>query len=160
MKTKKILFVITILFGFAIILTTSCAKEEDNDDDEGTNSCSGYISVKATGEVNADYCLDKLLNYDATELNVTDKNDDTYNLFVKMIDGLKVGTFNCGSSYNGGYVELNFHGNNNEFYGSKSGTLTITRVDQNTLEGSFDVICNGYNNKKDVHLIGDIKYKK
>ena len=159
MKTKKLFYVIAILFGFTIILSTSCTKEEDNDDD-GSNSCSGYISAKATGEVNADYCLDKLTNYDGTELSVANQSNSTYNIFVKMINGLKVGTFNCDGSYNSGYIELNLHGNTSEFYGSKSGTLTITKVDQNTLEGTFDVTCKGYNNKKDIHLVGKINYRK
>lgn len=66
------------------------------------------------------------------------------------------GTYNCGQG-NPGFVELIYEaidGNEQEFYKSQSGTLTITQVDANHFIGSFDVVALGYYGHESINFKG------
>jgi len=160
MKIKKIMFLAFISIGMMTLMSTTCEKISD----EPTN-CSGIASGTASGEVSASYCFDNLSTYDfidqdhvlffAHELSTEAGIQISYYEYQGVPP--KTGTFQCGSDNGGGYIQLITPGHE-EFYNSVSGTLTITNITDNSFEGSYDVTCEGYYNKKTITLKGTFSW--
>ena len=154
-----------LVFLLAAMLSSTSCNKDDDETDEGNSSCNGYVSASISGAIDATICLDRYVSYinnsnETVTLTVGETNSITYSMFIQARDNFGgTGTFSCGMNEKG-YVELDIHGDNSEFYKSTSGTLTITKVDASSFEGKFDVTCKGYNNGKEVKLTGWFKYNK
>ena len=153
MKIKKFMFFTGLLLALVTLMSSECNKDATDP------SCDGYASATATGEVSNTFCFDTLyqFNYDgesvsfgAGQTGVTHYGMD---FFISPCSG--TGTYNCGIDQPGG-LELIIHGDNNEFYKSQSGTITITKIDNSHVEATFDVVTAGYYNNKTVNLKGSV----
>lgn len=162
MKTKK-LFLYVLFIGFiSLVFSTSCQKEEDSPD---STACEGYVKLETSGFINSNYCFDRLVSYDYTahdnaKLWVGQNSSTTYSFDFSVIDNGNfqgVGTYDCGKD-KPGYVEFIIHGDGGDFYKSSSGTLTLTKVDEDNVKGSFDVVAKGYDNNETVNLKGTFEY--
>lgn len=164
MKVRKILLLIFVSIGLMTLMSTTCEK----DDPDNPGDCSGIASASATGEVNSTFCFDEQLhfNYEEGDLiffGCKQNGDPIYTLTVSVntygVNGdpglLVPGTYDCGAD-GAGYVEMDMHGEDNEFYKSKSGSVTITEMSESTFKATFNVITEGYNNGGIVTLSGTV----
>ncbi len=161
MKAKRFLLMAGAVLMMVTLMSTTCSKTDDPQNPD----CSGYIQATATGNINQSYCFDDNPQY------VYDEENERLNFSaIVTIDGViygcdvsvmpfTVGTQNyvCGFDVPGG-VELILHGDNQEFYQSQSGSLTITEADATHLKATFNVVTKGYNNGKTVNLQGSVNY--
>ncbi len=147
------------------VLTTSCEKDES----DNPESCTGIASAQATGEVSINLCFneEKHFNYEQGSLiyiGCIQTGDPIYSLTVSVNtyglagvpDLLVPGTYSCDidDSESAGYVELVVHGDENEFFKSQSGTVTITEMSDNSFQATFNVVTKGYNNGGTLSLSG------
>lgn len=162
MKLKRFVFVFFIAIGLVSLMSTTCSKDDQNDPNGGT--CTGSVSAKTTGNLTADYCFDVLVSYEyvtnqSLSLVCRQDGDPIYSCSISLNASngnfTGPGTYNCGFD-EVGYVELDIHGNDNEYYKAQSGTITITEVDETHFVGSFSVSTIGYYNGKTVSFTGTI----
>ncbi len=162
MNVRKILLVFGLITGLLTLMSASCNKDEG--DDPGS-SCTGYVSATATGEINTTLCTNAFVSYSyipGESLSFVTRQDGEpiYSITIQLrsyagtISG--VGTYSCGLD-EVGYVELDIHGDDSEFYKAESGTLTITQLSETNIEASFSVVTKGYYNGKIVNLNGTAK---
>jgi hypothetical protein len=162
MKTTKTFYLSVLTVMFVFLLNASCQKDDNTG---GNDTCNGVISVKASGALDDNICFINSSDFGYTENErvylSASGNNQTYGFDVSVVanDGTFTGpgTYNCGQDQPG-FVELVIHGNENEFYKSISGTITITEVDQNRFKGSFNVEAKGYYNQQGVTLSGTFNY--
>jgi hypothetical protein len=159
MDLKKMMTFLGMLVGALMLMSASCNKDES--DDPG-GSCTGYVSATASGELNATLCMEALVSYDYVDgesLSFITRQDGEpiYSCTIQLrsyagpITG--VGTYNCGLD-EVGYVELDIHGTDNEFYKAQSGTLTVTQLDATNFQATFNIVAKGYYNGKTLNLSG------
>lgn len=165
MELRRILLFVGVIIGMTILMSTKCEKDDDPD---GPGSCTEVASASASGEISGNYCFDQQLhfNYEAGDLiyfGAKQNGNPIYTLTVSVNtygiggeSGLLVpGTYGCGQD-DAGYVELIVHGETNEFYKSKSGSITITEMSDNTFKATFNVVTEGYNNGGAVNVSGTV----
>lgn len=155
-----------LFFGLAIglitLMSTTCKKSDPDEPDP--NTCSGYITASATGNLTANFCFDKLAEYiyvpgETVSFITNQEGEPFYSCHIQLnsyngaFNG--AGTYNCGFE-EVGYVELVVHGTDNEFYKAQSGTITITQVDDTHFKATFNVVLVGYYNEKTVNFSGTI----
>ncbi len=159
MELKKLMAFLGLTLGVLMLMSASCNKDES--DDPG-GSCTGFISATATGELNATLCMEALVSYDYTEgeslsLIARQDGEPIYSCTIQLrsyagpITG--VGTYTCGLD-EVGYVELDIHGAENEFYKAQSGTITVTQLNATNFQATFNVVTKGYYNGKTLNLSG------
>lgn len=158
MKISKVVFLIAIALGMMTLMSTTCSKTEDGD----PAGCSGYVNATASGTVSENFCFDALTTFTYepnSYVTLWARESDTdigFDCQLSSDNGaaLVPGTYNCGPG-EVGFVELIFEGDNgNEFYKSKSGTLSVTQADANSFKGSFSVTCVGYYNGESINFSG------
>lgn len=163
MNTRTLSFFSLLLLGLYLLSATSCNKK----DDDNASECTGPAQINVTGAVTGNYCLQDVTSFsydDHIEINIILNNGggESVMLFARVGyagEGLNpgAGTYQCGDD-NPGYVQLGYHGANQEFYNSVSGTLTITSVSASSLKGSFSVTAEGYYDSQTVNVTGTIDY--
>ena len=154
-----------VLMGLALSFVTLMSSQCNGTDNPPDPDCSGYIQATATGNVNQSFCFDDNPQY------VYDEENERLNFSaIVTIDGViygcdvsvmpfAPGTQNYACSFDDpGGVELILHGDNQEFYQSRSGSLTITEADATHLKATFDVVTKGYNNGETVNFKGSVSY--
>lgn len=164
MNFKKIILFTCVVIGLTTLMSTSCEKEDSEDPSE----CNGIAWATVSGELNTDFCADQQLhfNYEAGDLiffGAKQNGDPIYSLTVSVntygVDGqsglLVPGTYQCDED-GAGYVELDMHGVDNEFYKAKSGTVTITEMSESTFYATFNVVAEGYNDGGIVNITGGV----
>ena len=154
-----------VLMGLALSFVTLMSSQCNGTDNPPDPDCSGYIQATATGNVNQSYCFDTNPQYVYDEENERVSFSATVTIegviyacdlsAVPFVAGTQ--NYSCGPD-NPGFVELILHGENNEFYQSQSGSLTITEADATHLKATFNVVTKGYNNGKTVNLQGSVNY--
>ncbi len=163
MKTRKLFYLLGLSIAMVTLMSTTCQKNDTPDDND---NCDGIVSLKVSGALDENLCFKEGADYGYTEnerayLSVGFGGNVTYGFDVSVVanDGsfTGAGTYNCGPDQPG-FVELVLHGDENEFYKSQSGTITITEVDQNTFKGTFNVEAKGYYNEQSVTLSGSFNY--
>jgi hypothetical protein len=162
MNFKKLLFNFTLIAGLTILMSTTCKKDEPNDP---SGNCDGYASANASGQISTSLCFNALVSYQYTadeslSFVARQDGDPTYSINIQMTSGNGAfngpGTYSCGFDAPG-YVELDIHGSDDEFYKAQSGTITITTVDNTHFNATFNVVTVGYYNEKTVNLSGTVK---
>lgn len=165
MKLRRVLLFVGIIFGMTTLMSTSCEKDDDPND---PGSCTEVAYAIATGEVSGNFCFDQQLHFNYEEgsliyFGAKQNGSPVYSLTVSVntygINGdpglLVPGTYTC-SYGEAGYVELVVHGESSEFYKSKSGSITITEMSDNTFMATFNVVTEGYTNGGAVNLTGTV----
>ena len=152
---KKIMIVLGLAMGLITLMSSQC-----NDSEPDNPDCVGIVSATASGNVNGNFCFDKIVEYnfvanESVNLSVTKEIETKYSCFVSVIPFNGTGTYNCGNG-EPGYVELVFHGEESEFYKPQSGTITVTQVDDTHFKATFDVVLAGYYNNKTVNFTGTV----
>ncbi|PLX10204.1 MAG: hypothetical protein C0598_10960 [Marinilabiliales bacterium] len=154
MKIKKLLFLVVISVGIMTLMSTTCDKVED------PAGCSGVASATATGEISQSFCFDEVTSftYDPeNRLSFWAKETSTdygfdFSIYAQNDQSITPGTYQCGPD-NPGFVEL-ITAQDGDFYKSQSGTITISSANQTSMSGSFNVVCEGYYNKKTINFSG------
>jgi len=162
MRFRQILFFFTLVLGMFVLMSGSCNKNETEDP---SGSCTGYVTATATGAFTSNLCFDVLVSYSyvpGESLNFVTRQDGepTYSCTIQLNSGN--GSFNGPGTYACGfdevaYVELDIHGTDNEYYKAKSGTITITQIDEAHLSATFNVVTEGYYNAKSLNFSGTVK---
>ena len=161
MKTRTLSFLSLLLLGLYLLSAAACNKK----DDDNASECTGPAQLSVSGAVTGNYCLQEVTSFsydDQVEINIilNDGGGESVMLFASVGgEGINVGpgTYQCGGE-NPGYVQLGYHGTNQEFYNSTSGTLNISSVSASSLKGSFSVTANGYYDNQTVTVTGTIDY--
>ncbi len=162
MRLRQLLFLFTLGLGMFVLMSGSCNKSETTDPDA---TCTGYVSANATGAFAAKLCFDVLVSYSyvpGESLNFVTRQDGDpiYSCNIQLNGGEGAfngpGTYSCGFD-EVGYVELDIHGADNEYYKAKSGTITITQVDATNFSATFNVVTEGYYNAKSLTFSGTVK---
>lgn len=149
-----------ILLGLAIGLITLMSSQCNNDDPDDPASCDGYAKATSSGFINADYCFNALVHYNyevdqSIMFSARQDGEPIYACTINVHSFTGTGTYNCGTD-EPGFVELVLHGDDNEFYKSQSGTVTITQFDDLHLEASFNVTAVGYYNEETINFTGSV----
>lgn len=162
MKIEKVLFYLSLIVGLTLLMSTTCEKDDSNDP---AGTCDGYVSATTSGELNATLCFDVLVSYEYSSgesLSFVTRQDGEpiYSCTIQMSSGNGTfngpGTYQCGFD-EPGYLELDIHGVENEFYKAQSGTITITQLDESHFNATFNVVTVGYYNEKTVTIVGTAK---
>ena len=151
---------IVAAIGFVTLMSTTCAKEESND----PGTCTGYVSAKASGDITTDLCFDELNSYNYvpnTSVSLWARSSGSsygFDISINPNDGSAItpGTYQCGSGF--GFVELIWEtDDDSEFYKSHSGTITVTKINADHFEATFNVVAIGYYNNKTINYSGTVK---
>lgn len=160
MKARKIILLFSIAIGLMTLMSTTC--EKDDPDNPDPNTCDGFVTATASGNISTNFCFDILNTYENTNnesatLNVRQEGNPEYacGIYVYTLNG--PGTYNCGYD-EPCFIELILHGDDNEFYKSQSGTLTITQVDEANFKATFNVVTVGYYNEQTVNFSGTVSF--
>lgn len=159
MNFKRFLMIFTMTITIITTMSTTCEKN-----DPEIPECNGIGSAEATGFISGTYCFDLETHYDfrpnesVTMFVVQSNTDYIFDCSLYPSEGadLIAGTYSCGQG-NPGFVELIYEpadANEQDFYKSQSGTLTITQVDADHFKGSFDVVAKGYYNNEVINFKG------
>jgi|GEM_PF-1135766 len=164
MKLKKIILLSLIAIGLTTLMSTTC----DKDDPDEPSGCNGIAWATVTGEINTDFCADQQLHFNYEEgslifFGAKQSGDPMYSLIVSVNTygvtgehGLLVpGTYQCVYG-EAGYIELDMHGEANEYYKSKSGSITITEMSESTFKATFSVVAEGYEGGGTVNISGGV----
>jgi len=157
---------IYLALSLCLIFFTACSDDDNGSQDPNDNSNNdgtGTANVTLSGDLNktlGDYATweitdDQLLririgdqfpdnivmNYSLNSDNVQDFNADTYQAVSATGTGM-------------GSDTMAFQYNNDGTYFPDSGTITITSVDGNTIEGEINVIMSPVNGQSTTDVIG------
>lgn len=163
MKIKVLTSWSLLLLASFILLVSACQKKDDPNEPAG---CNGPGQVTVSGAVSGNYCLTEVTQYkytDYVEINVVANNGaESVMLFVRVGssgsgDTPVVGTFQVGND-NPGFVQVGFHGSNEEFFNSVSGSVTITQMSATSFKATFNVTAKGYYNEQTVSATGSVNY--
>ena len=165
MKMKVLTSWGLMLLASFILVVSACQKKDDTaDPDPGT--CNGPGQVTVSGAVSGNYCLAEVTQYkytDYVEISVvTNNGEESVMLFIRVGESGSgstpvVGTFQVGDN-NPGFVQVGFHGSNEEFFNSVSGTVTITQMSASSFKATFTVTAKGYYNDQTVSASGSVTY--
>ena len=157
--TKSIIFILGLALGLVTLMSSTC---NTSGDDQPDPNCNGFAQATLTGYINDSYCFDSNPQYTYDEENqrlnfssIVTINDIIYSCSVSVYPYTGTQSYSCDAD-NPGYVEFIVHGDNNEFYKSQSGTLSITKADANHLEASFNVTAKGYYSDETVNIVGSV----
>lgn len=154
MKLKKLVYLVVISLGIMTLMSTTCKKDDD------PAGCSGVASATSTGEISQSFCFDIVTSYHYDPVNYISfwarETSSDYgfdiSVYAQNDQSITPGTYQCGSD-NPGFVEL-ITSHDGDFYKSKSGTVTITSANETSISGSFNVVAEGYYNKKTINFSG------
>jgi len=169
MKIKKLILLLTIALGLMTLMSTKC--EKDDPDTPDPNTCNGIVGASASGNVTQNLCFDELLhfNYESGDLiyfGCRESGASVYSMTISVntyaaggVSGLLVpGTYGC-SPDDPGFIELVVHGDeDNEFYKSQSGTITITQMSETIFKATFNVVTVGFYNEQTVNFSGTVDF--
>lgn len=159
MKINKSAMLVLAAIGLMTLMSTTCNKEENGD----PANCTGYVSATASGNVSANLCFDILNSYDYTpntSVSLWARQtgaDYGFDISISPGDGSDItpGTYQCGTGP--GFVELIWETDtDSEFYKSQSGTITVTKIDADSFEATFNVEAVGYYNKQSITYTGTV----
>jgi hypothetical protein len=157
---KNLMIVLGLALGLITLMSSQC--NNDSDSDPVDPGCNGIVSVTASGSIHGNLCFDKVVEYsfvpnESVNLSVTKSIETKYSCFVSVnsLTGAGTGTYNCGNG-EPGYVELVYHGEESEFYKPKSGTITVTQLDDTHFKATFDVVLSGFYHDQTVNLTGTV----
>ena len=159
MKFRKPALLIVTIVALTTLMSTTCNKEEEPD----PGNCTGYVSATASGAVSASICFDLLNSYNYTpntSVSLWARQTGSiygFDISINPNDGsdITTGTYQCGSGP--GFVELIVETEtDSEFYKSKEGTITVTKIDADHFEATFNVKAEGYYNKETINYSGTV----
>lgn len=162
MKTKTIILLLGLSLGLITLMSSQCETEEP------LPECNGVAAASVSGDITVELCFDETIHFNWEDGNlvyfVTNQNGDPiYSLTVDVntyaedgISGLlQLGTYNCGPD-DVGFVGLVVHGDNEGFYNSKSGTISITEMSETTFKATFNIVAEEYYSHNTINLTGTI----
>ena len=159
-NVKNMMILLGLFIGLTTLMSTTCNKESNP---PANPNCSGIAQVTISGFISGNYCFEKLNEYVFDQNNnsirfgaTATEGNNTYSIYVNIYTYTGTQTYNCGPD-EAGYVELDMHGDQSEFYKTQSGTVTVSKADADHFEATFNVTTKGYNNKESVTLSGSVK---
>ncbi len=166
---KKTLQLMAIAVSSLLLMSTTCDKQND-----GPDICDGPAQITVSGEINNSYCFDEVANYQLNEeFNISmdawsGSGGDLLNgatdlamLYIRLGNSTinsspGTGTFECGGHDKPAFIQLGFHGTNDEFYNSVSGSINVTKLNQNEFSATFTVSASGVYSGESVSITGTV----
>jgi hypothetical protein len=122
--------------------------------------CKGVFKAELTGDVEQQLCISEVDNYQLNDqlLQFKVKNFD---IAGKSLFELKLENYSGPGSYDFGLDQLsrfslNVYGASDEFYRCVSGKIVVSEASSNSLQADFEVVLEGFYNKKTIHARGGI----
>lgn len=152
-----------------VLMSTTCEKQNDEPD-----ICDGPAQISVSGEINDSYCFTEVANQsmgdqftismDAWSGTGGDLQNGATDLamlgvYIGNSDlGIApgTGTFECGGNDKPAFIQLGFHGTNHEFYNSVSGSINVTKLNQNEFAATFTINATGVYSDNNVSITGTI----
>lgn len=121
--------------------------------------CEGVFQMSLTGFVNKDICSEELLQYqlDGKKLKFVIESLEVsgklrFEIQIERFDGRGSYSFAEATSS----CQLTVHGASDEFYKCIQGNIDVREATRQNLQADFDVIIEGFYNKKTIHARGGI----
>jgi len=150
---------LTVLF----LVISACQKKDDTPDPA---NCNGPGQVNVSGAVSGTYCLSEVTQYkfdDHMEISiVTNTGEQSVMLYIQLGyqgEGLNPGngTYQVGED-NPAFVQVGFHGANEEFFNSTVGSVTVTQISASKFTASFSITAKGYYDGQTITATGSVNY--
>ncbi|MDP3463902.1 MAG: hypothetical protein Q8S18_14000 [Bacteroidales bacterium] len=124
----------------------------------GTN-CDDIFSMQLSGFVDKDVCSNEVLDYKLNDNNLRFVIESTevsgklhFEIKLDAYHGAGQYTFADGSSY----CQMTVYGASDEFYKCVKGKIDVREATRQKLLAEFDVMIEGFYNKKTIHARGGI----
>ena len=122
--------------------------------------CNGVFNARLTGDVEQQLCINEVDDYQLNKqlLHFKVKNFD---IAGRSLFDLKLENYAGPGSYDFGQDQLsrfslNVYGASDEFYRCVSGKIVVSEASANSLQADFEVVLEGFYNKKTIHARGGI----
>jgi len=163
---KKAFKYLAISLGLIVFMSTTCDTSNDP-----APSCNGVANITSTGTIDESFCYDQLSNFryeegDHIYFVASISEGSTYALGVDVntykLNGtsnlLHTGTYNCGPDYPGSVALIVQGTDQNEYYSSTSGTISISQMSDNSFKATFDVSAVHNINNTTIQIKGEVNY--
>jgi hypothetical protein len=121
--------------------------------------CDGAFQMFLTGFVNNDICSEDVLLYQMKD-NKLQVVIESIEVSGKLRFEIVIESFNGTGSYSftegASFCQLTVHGASDEFYKCVKGNIDVREATRQNLQADFDVIIEGFYNKKTIHARGGI----
>jgi hypothetical protein len=121
--------------------------------------CDGAFQMFLTGFVNNDICSEDVLHYQMKD-NKLQVVIESIEVSGKLRFEIVIESFNGTGSYSftegASFCQLTVHGASDEFYKCVKGNIDVREATRQNLQADFDVIIEGFYNKKTIHARGGI----
>lgn len=145
-----------ILLLFVLFFLISCSGQEKAGK---IAPCEGVFQMSLTGFVNKDVCSEDVFQYqlENKKLKVVIESLEVsgklrFEILIERFDGSGSYSFAEGSTS----CQLTVHGASDEFYKCVQGNIDVREATRQNLQADFDVIIEGFYNKKTIHARGGI----
>jgi len=145
-----------IIILVVLFFMVSCSRQERT---SKSNPCEGTFQMLLTGFVTKDICSEEVLLYQMKDrklqfviesIEVSGKL--RFEITIESFDGTGSYSFTEGSSF----CQLTVHGASDEFYKCVKGNIDVREATRQNLQADFDVMIEGFYNKKTIHARGGI----
>lgn len=151
----RLVFNNLLRFASIAVLLFSCS----GDVKVPATNCEDVFSMQLSGFVDKDVCSNEVLDYQLNGRNLRFVIESTevsgkLNFEIKLdaYQGTGQYTFADGSSY----CQMTVYGASDEFYKCVKGKIDVREATRQKLQAEFDVIIEGFYNKKTIHARGGI----
>lgn len=146
---------VSILIVYA--LTTACSSGAVSND---SRDCTGVFFAELTNGIHQRICIQNIMYYQlkSNSLHFKVKNQDVAGntvFSIKLHNYAGTGSYDLGPE-SGAHISLNVYGASSEFYDCQNGILNITEANANGLKADFNIVMEGFYNKKTIRVKGDI----
>lgn len=142
----------------ACTLITACSTGTESNDSRG---CTGVFFAELTNDIHQEICIQNIMYYQLKnnslyfKVNNQDVAGNTV-FTIKLNNYTGTGSYHLGLESNA-HISLNVYGASSEFYDCQEGILTITEANTNGLQANFNIVMEGFYNKKTIRVKGDIR---
>ena len=155
-----------LLLSLCFIIFTACSDDDNGTDDpngDSNTSGTGTADINFSGDINktlGDYATWEITEDQLLRIRVGDQFPDNivmnYSLDSDAIEDFEANTYQAVSATGTGLGSntMAFQYNNDSTYFPDSGTITITSIDGNTIEGEINVTMSSVNGQATTDVTG------
>ncbi len=123
--------------------------------------CTGVFFAELTHDIHQKICIRDIMYYQLKDNTLYFKvnnqevaGNTVFTLRLNHYTGTGMYRFGLESS---AHISLNVYGASSEFYDCLEGTMTVIEANKNTLKADFDLVMEGFYNKKTIRVRGSIR---
>jgi hypothetical protein len=151
----KVINLIVFVLLSSLVLPCCTAPSGNNEWD-----CDGVFNARLTGDVEQQLCISEYENYQLSN-HLLQFNVKNYDIAGRSLFELKLENYSGPGAYDFGLDQLskfslNVYGASDEFYRCVSGKIVVSEASTNSLQADFEVVLEGFYNKKTIHARGGI----